>query len=136
MRFPAKLRRQAGFTLVELLIVVAIIAILAAISIPLVSGSLERARKAADQANERAARATAVIYLLTGNGYEWNNSGGQSLWYDAECGQLVSSFQEVQQITPYGQTKDHEGEIIQVNFVKADNSFTLTWDRVPRSSDP
>ena len=38
-----KLRSRRGFTLIEMLIVVAIIAILVAISIPLVSSSLEKA---------------------------------------------------------------------------------------------
>ena len=60
-----KLRRKDGFTLIEMLIVVAIVAILIAVSIPLVSSSLERARKATDAANERAAKAEILICYMT-----------------------------------------------------------------------
>lgn len=61
-----KLQRHEGFTLVEMLIVVAIIAILVAISIPMVSSSLEKAREAVDQANLRDAIALGNIQYLSG----------------------------------------------------------------------
>lgn len=51
----AKLKKQGGFTMVELLIVVAIIAILVAVSIPMMNSALERSRHAVDQANVRDA---------------------------------------------------------------------------------
>ena len=57
-------RGSKGFTLAELLIVIAIIAILTAIAIPTFSASLERARKAADDANIRAAYAQAMVDTL------------------------------------------------------------------------
>ena len=48
-----------------MLIVVAIIAILVAVSIPIVGNSLERAREATDAANERAAKAEVLIAITT-----------------------------------------------------------------------
>lgn len=62
----AKLQKKGGFTLIEMLIVVAIIAILIAISIPLVNSALENARDATDQANERAAKAEVLLVFLSG----------------------------------------------------------------------
>ncbi len=51
-KLSAKLKKQGGFTLVEMLIVVASIAILIAISIPMVTSSLDEAKKATDDANK------------------------------------------------------------------------------------
>ena len=82
--------KSAGFTLVEMLIVVAIIAILVAVSIPLVSSSLDDAKKRTDQANERSAKAEAVMAFLGAaevEGYESGNAG--SFCYDAGSGTLV-----------------------------------------------
>ena len=73
-KLSAKLNKQGGFTLVEMLIVVAIIAILIAISIPLVNKALEKARDATDDANFRSAIALGNIELLTEddpNGTYW-----------------------------------------------------------------
>lgn len=55
---------RKGFTLAELLIVVAIIAVLVAIAIPVFTAQLEKARQATDAANIRAAYAEAVVKIL------------------------------------------------------------------------
>ena len=64
-----KLRRnKKGFTLAELLIVVAIIGVLVAISIPIFTSQLEKAREATDAANLRSAYAVASTAVLDGDG--------------------------------------------------------------------
>jgi prepilin-type N-terminal cleavage/methylation domain-containing protein len=62
-----KLNRK-GFTLMEMLIVVAIIAILVAIMIPTFTAQLEKAREAADIANIRSAYAEAMVKYLDQGG--------------------------------------------------------------------
>ena len=56
---------KKGFTLAELLIVVAIIAVLVAIAIPVFTTQLERSREATDISNIRSAYAEAVSDYLT-----------------------------------------------------------------------
>ena len=57
---------KKGFTLIEMLVVIAIIAILVAIVIPVVGNSTEAAKEAADAANIRAAISEVTTKALMG----------------------------------------------------------------------
>ncbi|WP_051199860.1 type II secretion system protein [Butyrivibrio sp. FCS006] len=61
-----KLKERKGFTLAELLIVVAIIAVLVAVAIPVFTTQLEKSRDATSVANIRSAYAEAMTDYLTG----------------------------------------------------------------------
>lgn len=63
--FKKAKENKKGFTLAELLIVVAIIAVLVAISIPIFSSQLEKSKEAVDLANVRAAYAEVMSAALT-----------------------------------------------------------------------
>lgn len=99
-------KNNKGFTLIEMLIVVAIIAILVAVSIPLVQNSLERTRVATDAANERAAKAEAIILYLNNQWVETNK------YYDATSG----SFKSEAPSTGYGKCKTHKGSYIEITL--------------------
>ncbi|MDD6283615.1 MAG: prepilin-type N-terminal cleavage/methylation domain-containing protein [Oribacterium sp.] len=91
---------KKGFTLAELLIVVAIIGVLVAISIPIFSSQLEKAREATDLANLRAAYAEGSAALLDGD-YEtdsasWGTYTAGSTtsltgWYDIGTGKITQT---------------------------------------------
>ncbi len=59
-------KNNKGFTLAELLIVVAIIAVLVAIAIPVFTTRLEQSRETTDIANLRSAYAAAQVAALSG----------------------------------------------------------------------
>lgn len=77
-----KLKNKKGFTLIEMLVVVAIIAILVAISIPMVSGALDKARKAADAANLQAAKSVALLAEMEGKIDESTNITDRMYYYN------------------------------------------------------
>lgn len=59
-----KTKSKKGFTLAELLIVVAIIAVLTAIAVPLFVSGVKKAQDATLEANKRAVRGEAVAQIL------------------------------------------------------------------------
>lgn len=71
-------RQNKGFTIMEMLIVVAVIAVLAAIAIPVFSSSLHKSKVAADIANVRAYYAELQTeYILTG---EYRAAISDDMW--------------------------------------------------------
>ena len=60
-------QNRSGFTLMEMLIVIALIAVLVAIASPAIASQLERSREAADLANVRAAYAQVSAEALLGD---------------------------------------------------------------------
>ncbi|MBQ9460168.1 MAG: prepilin-type N-terminal cleavage/methylation domain-containing protein [Oscillospiraceae bacterium] len=114
------LKNNKGFTLAELLIVIAIIAALVAIMIPTFSGQIEKAREAADYANLRAAYAEVTNKFL-------EDAEDTELTKNVPATQTQADWQsgdgKVADITVTAQTK---GSSWDVTFVKTNNKVTIT----------
>ena len=95
---------KKGFTLAELLIVVAIIGVLVAISIPVFTSQLEKSREATDAANVRSAYAEVVTHYLDNASIititvqanqkvsDWQTSPAPHLTYQGNGKQSMVSF--------------------------------------------
>ena len=129
------MRKARGFTLLELLIVVGIVAVLAAVSIPVFASAARKARAAADAANVRAAKAAAGVQTLSDPG-----TGASDYYYDAEHGTLTAFSAGMAGIQGYGRSltdPDSDGAegvpapggkagILAVT-VAADGTFAAEW---------
>lgn len=105
---------KRAFTLAELLIVLAIITILVAISIPIFLAKKEKVKIAVDAANIRNAR----VYVISKCMMEDNYNTDRTFFYDADKGIIK---QENEDIIAYGQAKkehDNASGIPKGNILK------------------
>lgn len=130
MKFMNKKLTKKGFTLAELLIVVAILAILVAVSIPIFTSKLHDAKDSTDMANARAAKGAAVVAYLTDG-----NESGAVYYYDAKNGVVTKDVTTARGYDGYSQCdKDTcdkggakgAGKIVKVT-IAADGSASSTW---------
>lgn len=89
--------KNKGFTLAELLIVVAIIAILVAISLPLFSSQIAKANLQADQTHVSAAKASAVAEYLDTNSHD-------TITYYFDAGIAMANKDNSEGIAGYGKS--------------------------------
>lgn len=131
-----KLKKQGGFTLIEMLIVVAIIAILVAVSIPFIANAMDKTRHATDAANERAAKAEIMVqYMAGGDAIIVNSSGtaedsqtvtaGKAYAYDAQKGLLsLQAPQAYGQCIKANSARDTQFIILSID---ANGQVSMAW---------
>ena len=90
-------KKNKGFTLAELLIVVAVIAILVAISLPLFSSQIAKANLQADQTHVSAAKASAVAEYLDTNSHD-------TITYYFDAGIAMANKNNSEGIAGYGKS--------------------------------
>mgnify|MGYP003289588166 CR=1 FL=1 len=124
-------KNKKGFTLMEMLIVVAIIVILVGVSMPVFTSQLEKSRDAANDANVRAAKAVAISeYLMNEKTGEYN--------YDAVNGKITKGKpagygRAVTENTTKGYEGVTEDEVIKVTITPPtgdDDDVTITTEWV------
>lgn len=99
-----KMKNSKGFTLMEMLIVVAIIAVLVAVMIPVMNNSLEKSRDTATVANLRTAYAEAQVAYLT----EDKTNDDVEIVYDTTNTGVITSI-KVSGVTAMGKNTGFSG---------------------------
>lgn len=69
MNIRKSMRGQKGFTLVELMVVIAIIGVLAAIAVPMFTDSTDSAKNAKSQADKKALESALQLYYVDNSKY-------------------------------------------------------------------
>ena len=139
----SKRKNKKGFTLAELLIVVAIIAVLVAVSIPVFTSQLEKSREATDVANMRAAKAGAVTAYLSADldtSIWTENAGKYTAYYDAQTG-LMSKTSPTNKygkgtstdggttgVEGYSATTAYTGQVVKVVITGSTGAVELSWE--------
>ena len=137
MKLMNKKLTKKGFTLAELLIVVAILAILVAVSIPIFTSKLHDAKDSTDKANMRAAKAAAVVEYMSATDLE--AATGATYWYDAKNGTVTAATDCPAGIVAYSQCNKSDctggegvakgtGKVVKVVISADGKTITATWE--------
>lgn len=131
---------KKGFTLAELLIVVAIIAVLVAVAIPVLTNQLENSRESTDAANLRSAYAVAAAGVIE---YGENvaagpvvmtqkTAGWQSNVKDSKIGNLV-----LKEVMPtVSENSEYYVQIDTNGVLRIGQGLTMVDAKMPVTIDP
>ena len=132
-----KLNNKKGFTLMEMLIVVAIIAVLIAIAIPTFTSQLEKSREATDAANIRAAYAECAASMVSDtNASTKGYSKSVALVQTQDKFTTLSDDAKIGDVTLSGLSADviGKGKTVYVNY-SAEGKCTITATKAEGFAD-
>ncbi len=104
-----------GFTLIELVVVIAIIAILVLIAVPKLVGTTDKAAKNAHNANVRTLESAATMFIA--------DNPGQTATWTGDANQSWKDYVQKWPIVPKGAGTDKDGEKYEVTI---DTKGTIT----------
>lgn len=118
------LKKQEGFTLVELMIVVVILGILAGIGVQQYGNIQERAKKAADEANKKVLTNAANMWLIMNDGFEKDPEAEDPnvVVFTDEDNDLVPEYVDEWPMNPYSNKRDYVVTITKTVEEKDDGS--------------
>ncbi|WNX86308.1 prepilin-type N-terminal cleavage/methylation domain-containing protein [Agathobaculum sp. NTUH-O15-33] len=121
-----KRRNKLGFTLAELLIVVAIIGVLVAIAIPVFTSSLEKARAAVCQANRRSLLGLISSTAMTDDNFKKElNKESQQNWDDLKTAYEKTGNSFTDKICPLDGT---------IEIISHNSSYSVYCTKHPENS--
>ncbi|MEW9699793.1 prepilin-type N-terminal cleavage/methylation domain-containing protein [Paenibacillus sp. SI8] len=118
-----KVNNQKGMTLIELLAVIVIIGVIAAIAVPLILGAIRNSRTAADESTHKVLIDAAKRYIIQ---HEAEYAGGTGTTttvplYNLKADGFIEDVPKLQAGTDAGKT------IIGVIFTRASATATADW---------
>ena len=137
------LKNKKGFTLMEMLIVVAIMVILMAVSVPMFTSQLNKAKVTTDQANVKAGKSAVLALYMAGGTVkksatetqEINASQAGTYYYNTETGELSTSAYKPSVKSGQSGTSDSQANPAAVPkdkvlkfSITAEGVVTYTWE--------
>ncbi len=131
-------KNNKGFTLAELLIVVAIIAVLVAVAIPVFSAQLEKSREATDLANARSAYAELTAAALLNDGTTLKNTDVITYSAAADAAAWTATVKLKQQVEGWATPDANKAVagIVSTGDPDKNGTCVITYTFSPAAGDP